>query len=261
MGKNHIDLFTDYFAHSSNVFTRIDARIKLIFAILLLVLILFGNRIEPLLFLTVLCLCMLLLANIPLRVVILRLSGPLLLIGVVVVLQSIFFGETTLLSLSFVGIKFQVYEEGFYKGILIASRIIAGTSLVLLLSMTTPLTNLLGALKYLKIPNSWIEIASFAYRYIFVFIEEAQSIMDAQRLRLGYSRLTLSLKSWGVLTGSLFTRVYDQANATHNAMILRGYNGNFHVSKPSQLTMLDKQAGFFMAAFFLIMLIITVGWR
>jgi cobalt/nickel transport system permease protein len=63
------------------------------------------------------------------------------------------------------------------------------------------------------------------YRYIFMLLDQASDVMDAQRVRLGYSSLRRSLSSTGVLAGTVIEVAMDQGIRTHEAMELRGYKG------------------------------------
>ncbi|MCL6472236.1 MAG: cobalt ECF transporter T component CbiQ [Firmicutes bacterium] len=252
-----IELFSDYFTHRENIFTLIDARLKLVFVLFILSLVLFSNRISLMFAVTFLCLISLLLVQIPFKMLVVRLASPLSMALVILILQGIFFGKSALYSFDFSGFSFHIYHEGINRGLLIAGRIIAGTSLMLFLSMTTSLNKLLAALKFFRIPNGWIEIATFSYRFIFIFIEEAQSVMDAQRLRLGYKGIRNRLHSWGALVGALFVKVYDQANTTYNSMVLRGYNGVLYIQKPERITNHDFVAGSAMLVLCLLLLLLA----
>lgn len=66
----------------------------------------------------------------------------------------------------------------------------------------------------------------FAYRYIFVILEDAQVIYNAQRNRLGYAGLRRGLGSFGTLTGSLVLKAFDRSHAITISMIQRGYDGD-----------------------------------
>jgi cobalt/nickel transport system permease protein len=187
-----------------------------------------------------------------------RLAGPLFMAAIILLIQTFLYGSTPLYSISLGGLNMPVYREGLSKGLLIGGRVVAGTSLVLFLSLTTSLNRMLGALKYFRFPDEWLEVLAFTYRYIFVFIEEAQTIMDAQRLRLGYRGASIALRSWGTLVGSLFTRVYDQANATYAAMVLRGYNGTLYIKSPVSLNKFDLKATFLFILVFLLLLMMSL---
>lgn len=258
MSRNSIELFSDYFAQANNALTQIDARVKLIFSLAHLILILASDRINVMLLIAASSILSLFIVKIPFKLVLARLVGPAFMVAVLIILQGFFFGSSPLFSFDLGWFNASIYYEGVNRGLLIGARVIAGVSVMVFLSMTTPINKLLGALRFFKVPNGWLEILAFTYRYIFVFIEEAQNIMDAQRLRLGYNGLAVSLRSWGTLAGSLFTRVYDQANATHNAMVLRGYSGSFYVKKPGNLTAYDITVGAFLATVLTVFTFLTL---
>lgn len=260
MKSSSIELFSDYFAHATNTFTVIDARIKLVFVLVALALVLIGRSIGVLLLVPFLCTGALMFVKIPARTIVARLTGPLAMAGVILVLQAFLYGDVPFQAFKYAGLNLVMYRDGIDRGILIASRVLAGTSLMIFFSMTTPINKILGALKFFRVPDGWLEVTAFTYRYIFVFIEEAQSIMDAQRLRLGYSCVGTGLKSWGTLIGSLFTRVYDQANATHAAMTLRGYSGKLYIKLPDRITSQDTGAGLLMAAILIVLALAGFYW-
>ncbi len=260
MRSSSIELFSDYFAQSENVFTAIDARIKLVFVSVALTLVLISHGIGVLLLVPLFSVAALMSVRIPSKTILARLVGPLFMAGIIFILQAFFYGNTPFHRFNLGGLHLVMYRDGIGRGVLIAGRVLAGTSLMMLFSMTTPVNKILGALKYFRIPDGWLEVTAFTYRYIFVFIEEAQSIMDAQRLRLGYSGVMIGSRSWGTLVGSLFTRVYDQANATHEAMTLRGYNGTLHIKPPCRITLQDTSAGLLMALVLFIMAMAGFYW-
>ncbi len=91
--------------------------------------------------------------------------------------------------------------------------------------MTTSVNKLLNAAQWFRVPYIFIEIFMFTFRYIFVLIEDAITVRNAQMLRLGYSSFSKSLQSIGQLAGTVVIRSYDQSIATYEAMLLRGYTG------------------------------------
>jgi cobalt/nickel transport system permease protein len=65
------------------------------------------------------------------------------------------------------------------------------------------------------------------YRYIFVLLDEATMIRNAQVMRLGDSGLNTSLHSFAMLSSVLFLRAWDQGERLIVAMDSRCYNGCF----------------------------------
>ncbi len=163
--------------------------------------------------------------RIPPKIILLRLVNPLGIAGVLFLIQVFFYGITPILELNIMGWHLVAYKEGLLRGFLIMGKVIGTVSLVIFLSMTTPVNKLLNACRWFKVPNTWVEIAMLSYRYIFVLLEDAITVRDAQKVRLGYSGLTRSLKSLGELMGATVIRAYDRSVAAYEAMMLRGYNG------------------------------------
>ena len=132
------DLFSDVFARRDNPLSRLDARTKLVFAIALLLFVIASTT--PVLPLAVLILCLVatLAVGIPVRFVALRLTAPLGIAAVPIVLQSVLSGSTPLWSVDMLGWKITVSHEGLHTGIQMASRVLGAVSVMLLLSSVTP---------------------------------------------------------------------------------------------------------------------------
>ena len=201
------EVFSDYFAQRKNFLTQVDARIKIIFVIASILTVISARAPYAGFAVIFLVMASLLSIRIPFKIIILRLSAPLG-IALTILMVKIFF--------SFPGIG---------NGFLIVSKVMGSTSLILFLSMTTPLDKLLMAFRGFKIPGIWVEVCLIAYRYIFVLLEDVVRVFDAQRARLGYANWLVSMRSIGTLAGTVIIRAYDQSLATYEAMMLRGYKG------------------------------------
>lgn len=201
------EVFSEHFARRNNFFTLTDARIKIAFVITAIVTVLSSHTLCVSLVVTVLVIASLFNIKISFKIVILRLSASL----------------SVAITLLFIKIFF--FHQAFSDSLLIMLKIIASTSLLLFLSMTTTVDKLLGACYWFKVPGIWVEICLIAYRYIFVLLEDALTVRDAQRVRLGYTNLACTLRSIGILSGAIIVRAYDQSISTYEAMMLRGYRG------------------------------------
>ena len=82
---------------------------------------------------------------------------------------------------------------------------------------------LFTALRRMHIPGFLVEMMELVYRYIFVLLEAASQIRNAQECRLGYATLKTGFYSTGQLISNLFLRAYRQADRTYTAMESRGY--------------------------------------
>ncbi len=221
------DLFSDIFACRDNALTRLDPRIKIILASALILICITSETVIIPLFIFISSVLIMKAIRIPMRLLIMRFAAPFGMVLVLVVLQTFLTGKTTIWAWSFLGISFSATQEGLSRGIVLGSRVLGSVSVMFLLSSATPAYKIFHALRWFRIPESWVEIALLIYRYIFTLLDQTADTAAAQKVRLGYSNLRLSFASMGVLTGSVVTRSIDQAMRTHEAMTLRGYNGKF----------------------------------
>jgi cobalt/nickel transport system permease protein len=214
---------------SDNPINQVDTRLKLVFVLASIVLILASN--EPLiaLYFTGVSLGLTLLAEVRLDQFMVRLVAPLIVLTTLMIIQSFFYGTTEYLTIPIPGLEPTIYWEGIVRGGIISLRVIAGISLIIVLSLTSSILTLLSALKFFRIPRSWLEIIFLSYRYLFVFVENLQNGYQAQKIRLGYHSVGQSLRSLGMLAGNLFLRIFDQTVKTYNALKLRGYRGDLPV--------------------------------
>ena len=216
------ELFSDLFARQDNVLARVDPRTKLIVAASVLAAVIFSPT--PAVPLAVFGVCVATTAamDVPLRLIALRLTAPLGIASVLLVLQCLFTGTTPLWA----GLGLTVTREGLHTGLLMASRVVGGMSVMLLLSSVTPAHRIFLALRALGMSKGWVEIAMLMYRYIFVLLDLTADVTNAQRVRLGYSSVRRGLSSTGVVAGVVVLRSIDQAVRTNEAMRARGYDGD-----------------------------------
>jgi cobalt/nickel transport system permease protein len=118
-----------------------------------------------------------------------------------------------------------IHRDGLMDGLLIATRICGAVSLVALLGFSTPFTDLMAALAWLRAPQGFVEVALFAWRYLFVLFEDAQVVYAAQKNRLGYVGFQRGLRSFGTLAGALVIKAFDNSQTITTAMVQRGYDG------------------------------------
>jgi cobalt/nickel transport system permease protein len=209
----------------------IDARVKLIGAFTLLIMVLSYKGFLLPLCITLLCLFLFIKMKIPLRVFILRFSEPVFIISIILILKCLFSGNDVLFSINIMGVMVSGHKDGLMEGLMIACRILGAVSIVAALGFSTPFIELLAGLSWFKVPRGLIEILMFAYRYIFVLLEDAMVIYNAQKNRLGYSNIRRGLSSFGILAGTLTIKAFEHSENITVAMIQRGYDGNIPMLK------------------------------
>lgn len=223
--------FTEHFKKGKSRIYLVDARVKLVFAILLLGLVLSYKGLAFPAFVLLISILACIRLRLPLKVFLLRFSEPLFIASILILLKFFFTGKNAMFMVSFANFTITGYSDGLKEGIMIACRILAATSIVALLGFSTIFTELIAALSWLRIPKGFTEILIFAYRYIFVLFEEAQVIYNAQKNRLGYLNVRRGLSSFGILSGSLVLKAFEHNQNLTVAMIQRGYDGNIPALK------------------------------
>jgi cobalt/nickel transport system permease protein len=208
---------------------RIDPRIKLVSTLVLLIMVISGKGyLFPLLVASVslgLCLGM----GVRVKPLLTRFAEPVFIAAMVLLLKALFSGVIPLYSLHLWGMDIVVHRDGLMEGVLIASRIGAAVSLVALLGFSTPFTDLMAALAWLRVPRGFVEVSLFAWRYLFVLFDDAQVIYGAQKNRLGYAGLLRGLRSFGTLAGALVIKAFDNSQTITTAMVQRGYDGTIPI--------------------------------
>lgn len=91
--------------------------------------------------------------------------------------------------------------------------------------LSTPVTDLLLALRRMHVPQLMLELMELIYRFIFVLYESMQRIHTAQASRLGYEGLRRSYRSLGELIGTVFLKAYRKSDRIYVALEARGYDG------------------------------------
>ncbi|MCL2358322.1 cobalt ECF transporter T component CbiQ [Candidatus Bathycorpusculum sp.] len=102
-----------------------------------------------------------------------------------------------------------------------------------LLILSTGFDKTLKILSAIHVPPLIIQLFSLTYRYFFVSIHEAQSILIAKEARTYINKRTLnlqSLKDLGAILSSLFIRTYERSERVYLAMKARG----FEISKTNK---------------------------
>lgn len=166
-----------------------------------------------------------------LRTFLRRFAEPLFITAVLVMIKMFQPGGDVLFRINLPWLEISGHMDGLVGGLLIASRIFAAVAVVTVLSASTPFAELMSGLSWLRAPKVFIEVMMFAYRYIFVLFDEAEVIYNAQKNRLGYAGIRRGLGSFGILSGALVLKAFDNSRRTTTAMVQRGYDGNVHVAE------------------------------
>jgi len=107
------------------------------------------------------------------------------------------------------------------------------------LTATTTFGAMLEGLAQLKVPRVFVTMTGFAYRYLFVLIDELGRMKRARDARCYGGRWLWQGKVIGQMIGTFFLRSYERAERVYQAMIARGFDGKHHRHNMSRLLLKD----------------------
>jgi cobalt/nickel transport system permease protein len=151
----------------------------------------------------------------------------------------------TLITLPLTG--WTISTLGLIRFISILLKSMISVQFAVLLIFTTQLTDTLWALGALHAPQILVSIISFMYRYIFLLADESlrmtrardsRSAVIAEGRKVGQS-IIFDARTTGRMIGSLFLRSFERSERIYQAMIARGYAGQIRQFMPPPIPRAD----------------------
>ena len=105
---------------------------------------------------------------------------------------------------------------------------LCGTLAVMVLALTTPMSDLLHWMETHRIPGPLVEIASLTYRLLFILLGTAAALTDAQRRRCGRMRVANA----GAVASTLLLRSWDRAVRLEQGLTARGMEDSLRTTAP-----------------------------
>jgi cobalt/nickel transport system permease protein len=238
-------IFSDDVAAAPGLLQRIDARMKVVTLLGLLVVAAFVQTIPLLVAMYLFAVVLALASRLSLRFFVTRvwLFIPIF-TGIVVLpatLSLITPGRIVVPFGTWFGSPVGLTAEGLESAGLIVLRVAVSISLVVLLTLTTPWQRLLAALRSLFLPATIVMVLSMAYRYLFHLLTAVGDMYTARRARtVGTDRdITTSRRFVAASAGALFGKAHALSEEVYMAMVARGYTGNVRTLTPARLRPLD----------------------
>lgn len=94
------------------------------------------------------------------------------------------------------------------------------------LAITTPIGDIIFALKKLKVPQIIIELMYLIYRYVFLLFYTLNSIQHSAESRFGFINFKNTYRSFKYISSKLFNRSIRMSLDSYSAMESRMYDGN-----------------------------------
>ncbi len=153
----------------------------------------------------------------------LLLPAGFLLAGVASLVISFGAGDIPLGTLPGFGLPVFLSDTGIAQAVLVLARSLGAVAALYFLALTTPMTEIIGLLRGLRVPALMLELMVLAYRQIYVFLQIAREMRVAQASRLGYATTRNSFRSLASLVANLYLRAYHRSKQLHRSLVCRGY--------------------------------------
>lgn len=109
-----------------------------------------------------------------------------------------------------------------FASLVVRSSLAVGSAL--LLAATQGMRGIAEGMRWLRVPAGFVLQVTLTFRYLWLFVEEAERLSIAYALRSG-GRPGIRFRDWGAVVGGLIVRTHERARRVHSAMLLRGFDG------------------------------------
>lgn len=162
-------------------------------------------------------------AGLPLRTVFARLGAIVPFVAFAFLLPFIGTGPRTEVDVGFWSVSLSVDGLWACWGILI--RAVVGATAAIVVTATTPVAEVLVALRRLRVPAVMVAIVAVMLRYLEVVTAQVGRMRRAMVARGHDPRWLWQVRPVAASAGALFVRTYERGERVHLAMVARGFDG------------------------------------
>jgi len=105
----------------------------------------------------------------------------------------------------------------------VAARGVLCLATVILVSNTTPFSEMLRVLRQMRVPALLITTLALMFRYLFVLVDETQRMRRARASRTFARGRGVAWRTLATVAGQLFIRASERAERIYDAMCARGW--------------------------------------
>jgi cobalt ECF transporter T component CbiQ len=151
---------------------------------------------------------------------------------------------------------YQIPEEigltrgGVYGVMMLTSRVMNSLALSFFVLYTTPVAEIVKALKVLKVPDSFLMIITISYKYMFLFAKTAEDMHLAKKSRLVGQVSNADARRWiAGRIGLILKKTRMRCEEVFEAMLGRGFSDDIKIYASKKLRARDWFTG---VTFFLV---------
>ncbi len=137
-----------------------------------------------------------------------------------------------------------ITREGLLGTARLTLRVADSLAVSMLVLYTTPFHEIIRALKVLRVPDTFLMVITLAYKYIFIFAQTVEEMHLAKKSRLAGGEGGAAARRWvaGRL-GLIFKKTQLRCEEIYKAMLARGFSGEIRLAGPPRMRRFDYACG------------------
>lgn len=231
--------YAEQTARVDGLLQRVDARVKLVGILALILAAAAAHRLAAIGGLFVVAVVLAALSHVSFRVLLKRVwIAVLLFTGVIAFPAPFVTPGQAVAHIPWFG--WTVTSQGLTSAGFLVLRVETAATLCVLLVLTTPWNHVLKALRVLRVPAVLVTILGMTYRYLFLVLQTAHDMFESRRSRM-VGELTPSERRRVAASsaGVLMSKTFDLSSEVYLAMQSRGYRGDISVLDEFQVQSFD----------------------
>ncbi|HUH99357.1 MAG TPA: cobalt ECF transporter T component CbiQ [Anaerolineales bacterium] len=231
-------LFAEEISARPGLFQSLDARLKVIATLALLISVSFSHSLWVIAAIYLLVLLLGWTSAIPADYLIKRVWLALPFFTGLIVVPALFITPGP--ALVHLPLGLVITTTGANTVLFLLLRVSTSVSLTLLLILTTPWNTVLSALSVLRLPDVLILILGMTYRYIYLLLRTANEMFLSRKSRaVGYLSTAENQRMLAAISGTLLNKSLNLSGEVYLAMQSRGFRGSTIALKPFKMKSKD----------------------
>jgi cobalt ECF transporter T component CbiQ/cobalamin biosynthesis protein CbiM len=137
-----------------------------------------------------------------------------------------------------------ITREGLYGTARLTLRVADSIAVSLLVLYTTPFHEVIRALKMLRVPDPFLMVLTLAYKYIFIFAQTVENMHLAKKSRLAGGVGGAEARRWiAGRMGMIFKKTQMRCEEIFKALLSRGYSGEVKLAGSRRMRRSDYAYG------------------
>ncbi|MBP2070909.1 cobalt ECF transporter T component CbiQ [Thermoanaerobacterium butyriciformans] len=255
------DMFaSDEIANKKGLMQSLDPRVRLLSIILLIVIANLGNSLYYMAIMLVYSLILAVLSKIPMKSYIARISAVSIVFTGIVLIPSLFNVVRPGKPLIYITGSLYITKGGALSALIFIMRSFVSLSFIYILTLSTKWIEILKALRYFKLPKVFSATLDISLRYITLFLDVASNMFLARKSRsVGKSKGKSERKFVASSMGNLLIKSEQLSDDVYNAMISRGYKGEYKTINNFKISRSDIIWIIFNVSLFMIFFLLKGG--